>query len=68
MTSTVRAADLGDPGETITVIEASTRKVLSTQKLSTKASPSGEAPVEIVFVPASDPPVASITNMFGNTV
>ena len=68
VSSTVRASDLGDPGETITSIEASTGKVLSTLKVSNKSSPSGEAPVEIVFAPASDPPVAYITNMFGNTV
>ena len=68
VTSTVRASDLGDPGETITAIEASTGKVLSTHKVSTKPSPSGEAPVEIVFVPRTDPPVAYVTNMYGNTV
>ncbi|HET9534843.1 MAG TPA: hypothetical protein VFP43_05810, partial [Mesorhizobium sp.] len=51
VTSTVRASDLGDAGETITAIEASTGKVLSTYKVSNKASPSREAPVEILFVP-----------------
>ncbi len=68
MTSTVRAADLGDAGETITVLEASTKKVLSTHKVSSKPSPSREAPVEILFVPGSKPPVAYITNMFGGTL
>jgi DNA-binding beta-propeller fold protein YncE len=67
VTSTVRH-DLKDPGETITVIEASTKKVLSTHKLSKKPSPSGEAPVEILFVPGSNPPVAYITNIFGGTL
>jgi DNA-binding beta-propeller fold protein YncE len=67
-TSTVRASDLGDPGETITVIEASTGKVLSTHKVTDKASPAGDAPVEILFVPRSNPPVAYITNMFGNSL
>ncbi|MGH7829616.1 MAG: YncE family protein, partial [Candidatus Binatia bacterium] len=67
-TSTVRASDLGDPGETITVIEASTGKVLSTHKVTDKPSPAGEAPVEILFVPRSSPPVAYITNMFGNSL
>jgi len=42
VTSTVRPSDLSDAGETITVIEASTGEVLSTHKVSTKASPSGE--------------------------
>ncbi len=67
-TSTVRASDLGDPGETITVVEASTGKVLATHKVTQKASPAGEAPVEILFVPRSNPPVAYITNMHGGTL
>jgi len=67
-TSTVRASDLGDPGEAINVVEASTGKVLGSHKLSTKATPAGEAPVEILFVPKSDPPVAYITNMYGGTL
>lgn len=68
VSSTVRASDLGDAGETIAVIEASSGKVLSNKKLSNKASPSGEAPVEIVFLPGTNPPIAYVTNMFGNTV
>jgi DNA-binding beta-propeller fold protein YncE len=68
LTSTVRATDLGDAGETITAIEASTGNVLSTYKVSNKPSPAGEAPVEILFVPGSNPPVAYVTNMFGGTL
>jgi hypothetical protein len=68
VTETVRATDLKDAGETITVIEASTGKILATHKVSNKASPSGEAPVEILFVPGSNPPVAYVTNMYGGTV
>jgi DNA-binding beta-propeller fold protein YncE len=68
ITSTVRHTDLGDAGETITAIEASTGKVLSTHKVSNKPSPAGEAPVEILFVPSSNPPVAYITNMYGGTL
>jgi len=68
LTSTVRASDLGDPGENISVVEASTGKVMSSHKLSNKPSPSGEAPVEILFVPGANPPVAYITNMFGGTL
>ena len=60
--------DLKNPRETITVIEASTNKVLKTIKLSNKPSPSGEAPVEILFVPGSNPPVAYVTNMFGHSM
>lgn len=68
LTSTVRATDLADPGETITVVEASTGNVLSTHKISNKPSPAGEAPVEILFVPGANPPMAYITNMFGGTL
>lgn len=68
VTSTVRASDLKDPGETITEVEASSGKVLAHYKLSNKPSPSGEAPVEILFVPNSNPPVAYISNMFGNSL
>ena len=68
LSSTVRASDLGDPGEEIAVFEASTGKFLSRHKVSDKESPSGEAPVEILFVPKSDPPVAYITNMYGATL
>ena len=68
LTSTVRATDLADAGEAITVIEASTGNVLSTLKVSNKPSPAGEAPVEILFVPGSNPPVAYVTNMYGGTL
>jgi DNA-binding beta-propeller fold protein YncE len=68
VTSTVRASDLGDPGETITAIEASTGKVLKSYRVSNKPSPAGEAPVEILFVPDSNPPIAYVTNMFGGTL
>lgn len=68
VTSTVNPANLGDPGETVTVIEASSGKVLSTHKLSDKPSPSGVAPVEAVFLPGSDPARAYISVMFGGTL
>lgn len=68
VSSTVRPSDLGDPGETVTVIEASSGKVLSTHKVSDKPSPSGVASVETVFLPGANPPMAYITNMFGNTI
>src|SRR5258706_4429810 len=68
LTSTVRASDLGDAGEVISAVEASTGKALGTYKLSKKPSPAGEAPVEILFVPGSNPPVAYITNMYGGTL
>lgn len=65
VTSTVRPSDLGDAGETVSVIEASSGKVLSSHKLSDKPSPSGSAPVEAVFLPHSNPPLAYINTMFG---
>jgi len=68
ITSTVRATDLGDPGETVTVLEASTGKELSSHKLSMKPSPAGVAPVEVLFVPGAEPPTAYVTNMYGGTL
>src|SRR5438552_18693362 len=64
LTSTVRATDLGDAGETITAVQASTGKVTGTYKVSKKASPAGEAPVEVLFVPGAKTPVAYVTNLY----
>jgi DNA-binding beta-propeller fold protein YncE len=68
VTSTVRPSDLGAPGETVAVIEASTGKVLSTHKLSDKPSPSGVSPVEAVFLPGAKPATVYVNNMFGGTI
>jgi DNA-binding beta-propeller fold protein YncE len=68
VTSTVRPSDLGKAGETVTVIEASSGKVLSTHKLSDKPSPSGVSPVEAVFLPGADPATVYVNNMFGGTI
>ncbi len=68
VTSTDPPDGKGQPGETITVIEASSGKVLSTHKVSNKPSPSGVAPVEVIFVPHSDPPMAYIDNIYGGTL
>lgn len=68
VTSTVRASDFGDPGESIGVIEGSTGKSLGSFRVSDQASPANEAPVEVLFVPQSDPPVAYVTNMNGGTL
>ena len=68
LTSTVRASDLGDAGEFITSVEASTGKVAGTYKVSNKPSPAGEAPVEVLFVPGAKPAVAYVTNMYGGTL
>ncbi|MHA1164707.1 MAG: YncE family protein [Alphaproteobacteria bacterium] len=67
VTNTI-SPDLKEPGEYISVIEASTNKVLGSIKVSEKPSPSGEAPVELLFVPGSNPPVAYLTNMFGHSL
>lgn len=67
-TSTVRATDLGDPGEAVGVIEASTGRWLGEVKVSTKPSPAKAAPVEILFVPGANPPVAYVTNMYEGTL
>jgi DNA-binding beta-propeller fold protein YncE len=68
LSSTVRASDLGDAGEAISAVEASSGKVLGTYKVSNKPSPAGNAPVEILFVPGAKPPVAYITNMYEGTL
>ncbi len=67
VTSTIKH-DLTDPRESVTVIEASTGKVLSTHKTTARPSPSKVAPVEILFIPNSNPPRAYITNMFGASI
>jgi DNA-binding beta-propeller fold protein YncE len=68
ITSTIMPGNMAEAGETITVIEASTGKVLSTHKVSRKASPSKAAPVEVMFSPRTNPPVAHITNMLEGTL
>jgi DNA-binding beta-propeller fold protein YncE len=68
LTSTVRPADGGDPGEVLSVMELSTGKSLGTRKVSLKPSPSGEAPVEVLFVPNADPPLAYVTTLGGGTL
>lgn len=68
VTNTVRPSDLGDAGETLSVVKTSTGEILAPLKLSTKASPSGVAPVEVLPLPGSNPPLSFITNMYGNTL
>ena len=67
VTSTVKG-DLTDPHEFISVVEASTGRVLGTHKMSNKKSPSGVAPVELLRLPGSSPAVVFVTNMFGGTL
>lgn len=68
ITSTVMPGNLSEAGETITALQASTGTVLSTHKVSLKDSPSKAAPVEVMFSPRADPPVAHITNMLEGTL
>jgi DNA-binding beta-propeller fold protein YncE len=68
VTSTVKPDNMAEAGETVTVLEASTGKVLSTHKVSSKPSPAKSAPVEIMFAPKANPPVVHITNMFEATL
>jgi hypothetical protein len=68
ITSTVAPGDLSQAGETISVIEASTGKLLSTHKVSMKPSPAKAAPVEVMFSTGSNPPVAHVTNMLEGTL
>lgn len=68
LSSTVRATDLGDAGEVIGAVEARSGKVLGSYKVSNKPSPARNAPVEILFVPGANPPVAYVTNMYEGTL
>jgi len=67
ITSTVKP-DMSEAGESVTVLEASTGKLLSTHKVSSKPSPAKAAPVEVMFAPNTNPPVVHITNMLEGTL
>ena len=54
VTSTVKP-DMSEAGESVTVLEASTGKVLSTHKISTKPSPAGPKPVAGVATTCASP-------------
>ena len=67
VTSTV-SGDLSDRHEFISVVELSTGRVLGRHKMSNKKSPSGAAPVELLRLPASDPAIVYVTNMYGDSL
>jgi hypothetical protein len=67
VTSTVKP-DMSDAGDSITVMEAGSGRVLSTHRVSSKPSPSKAAPVEVMFSPNSNPPAVHITNMLEGTL
>ena len=64
-TSTVRPSDMGDPGDTVGIVELSTGKSLGSIRVSAKPAPAGSAPVEVITVPGANPPAAYVTTMFG---
>ncbi|MHB8763856.1 MAG: YncE family protein [Deferrisomatales bacterium] len=65
VTSTVRPTDLGEPGDSVTVLEARAGRVLSTHRVPPGPAPTGSAPVEVMFHPTADPPVAYLTTLYG---
>ena len=67
VTSTIKG-DLTEPGETVSIVRASTLELLGEIKVSLKDSPSGEAPVEILAAPGGDTATFYVTNMFGATL
>lgn len=67
VTSTI-TPDLQSPQEVVSIVRASDLKPLGQIKMSDKPSPSGVAPVEILFAPAAQTPTAIVTNMFGHSL
>ncbi len=67
VTSTV-SGDLKDVRDEVIILEASSGKELERVRLSTEPEKAGEAPVELLLVPGSNPPVVYSTNMFGGTI
>ncbi|MGH7184152.1 MAG: YncE family protein, partial [Nitrospiraceae bacterium] len=67
ITSTVKP-DMSEAGDTVTVLQASTGKVLSTHRVTSQSAPAKIAPVEVMFGPNADPPVVHITNMLEGTL
>ncbi len=51
--------------EMVTIVEASTGRVLSSHKLSREPSPSGAGPTDVLFVRRWSPPIAYINVAFG---
>jgi len=67
VTSTMKP-DMSDVGDSVTVLEAKSGRVLSTHTIASKPAPAKSAPVEIMFSPNADPPVVHITNMMEGTL
>jgi DNA-binding beta-propeller fold protein YncE len=64
LTSTVRASDLQDPGYVILALDLETEETIAQHKIGN----GGSAPVEVVFIPGSDPPQAYTTAMYEGTL
>lgn len=60
LTSTVRPSDLQDPGHVILELDLETEATVATHPIGN----AGSAPVEVVFIPESDPPKAYTTSMY----
>ena len=60
--------DMTEQGDSVTVLEASTGRVLSTHKIGSKPASGKSAPVEIMFSPNANPPVVHITNLMEGTL
>ena len=67
VTSTMKP-DMSDAGDSVTVMEAWSGRVLSTHRIASKPDSAKSAPVEIAFSPNADPPVVLITNMLEGTL
>lgn len=68
LVSSTISGDLKSPDEIVSVVDATTYAPLGSHRLSVKPEGSGEAPVEILFVPGAKTPTAYVTNMFGSTL
>ncbi|MFT5139307.1 MAG: DNA-binding beta-propeller fold protein YncE [Lysobacterales bacterium] len=68
VSSTVRGSDLADAGNSLGVIELSTGKGLGEVSTTDKPEPNNIAPVEILWVPGTEPPIAWVTNMYDGTL
>lgn len=68
VTSTVSPSDLAKAGDHLTVVEASTNRVIGEVRVSEEGAEGPAAPVEVLFVPDSNPPLAYVTNMYGNSL
>lgn len=67
VTNTV-SGDMKDVRDELIIVEASTGKELQRLRVSNKPGQAGEAPVEVLTVPGSSPPVVYSTNMFGGSI